>query len=329
MVHGVPATYCRIFLLFAMKSLINQKRPMKKAHSFFVGLAVSVILFSASQLAAAPVKPALVINPAAMKTAPQTATPSLQPASKIIGQKMPLLAPDLAVMDVGIGSDCYVTWTIKNRGPGKLKEAAYALGTGVRVVGNSSTTGNFGGLFLNTLDPSKALKRPGGELSYKDPYKCSAQGDKIGITLQNARVSGDVNPGNNRLLKSLKCESAIRKPQTNQFTTVQPRVTIESLRLNCSDTNYCVAGAQITLFGSPEPLQLSVKFYLQYPDGSILSLGTVGLGTPSNYPGHVASSGLRLVVPLPDGTALAAKVFLVEPPPPYTKALGKESVILN
>jgi hypothetical protein len=79
------------------------------------------------------------------------------------GRAQPL--PDLVVTDLGVNSECQMVVTLKNQGTGELPIAAYDpyLGPSVQFYKGSSP---FGGWSLSSLDPRKALKSPGGTVSW-------------------------------------------------------------------------------------------------------------------------------------------------------------------
>lgn len=287
---------------------------MKKNALICCGVSFCFFVLFACQVSAAPVKPvptSPLIKSPALEPASQPTAATLQPSSKIIQKAPPVLAPDLAVTNIVVRPDCAVTWTIKNLGPGEVKDAAFVPGSGIRIVAHSSTEGDIAGPSLASIDPAKTLKRPGGEISYVSAHPLSAESQKYRVILQNVNVSGDVNISNNSLIKTLQCQTAsIRQPATSSALTAVPLpVMLDSLDWQCDQWNHCKAFAQVKL-GLAEKSERDVVIagHLKYPNGSISPNQSTFVTLAPNTPYQYQRSIPGIAEPLPDNTVLVVKV---------------------
>lgn len=292
------------------------------------------MLLFACQVSAAPIKPVPIspaTNSTALKTTPQT-TPNLQSSSPVTQKKPPVLAPDLAVTNIVVRPDCGVVWTIKNLGPGEVNDAAFVPGSGVNIVGHSSTDGDIPGPTLASIDPLKTLKRPGGVIDYVSARPISDQSQKYKVTLQNAHVSGEVNVSNNSLIKTLQCQAAsVRQPATSGAMTAIPlAVILNSLDWQCDQWNHCNAFAQAKLgIAEKSNREVVIAGHLKYPDGTISPNQSTFVTLVPNIPYQYQRSIPGIAEPLPANTVLVVKVLAKASGGAYTTVLAEQQLPVN
>ncbi len=181
---------------------------------------------------------------------------------------------DLAVTNLSVDNECRVVVTLKNNGPDELPMTAYDQFQGPSVAFKKNGA-PFGGWRLVSVDSARALKRPGGTVTWTRGELKFQGSASVSATIQS-NLQGDTNAGNNSMTRTLSCTPSL------------PDLAITGI----SFTRDCRAVVTIRNLGKapvPNPAFVGGGAYLQryldnVPGGSVF-LSQVDPGKSSQPPG--------------------------------------------
>lgn len=112
--------------------------------------------------------------------------------------------PDLTITDLTVNADCQVVVTLKNNGPGELPITAYDQFQGP-TVSFKKDGASFGGWRLNSVDPGRQLRAPGGTVTWtRGSLKLSGTAT-ISASVDDNHLVAEEDENNNSLSRSLTC----------------------------------------------------------------------------------------------------------------------------
>lgn len=113
--------------------------------------------------------------------------------------------PDLVIDNIQVNRSCQVVVTVKNLGPGLVPDTVWTVHTPMSCAVYLYINGKkWGGATVWKFDPGRALQAPGGVATYTS--KLTVNGiAAITAVIDHTHQVTEVNEGNNKMVKRLKC----------------------------------------------------------------------------------------------------------------------------
>ena len=200
--------------------------------------------------------------------------------------------PILTSSKIWLAGNCKIYFEIKNNGPGKLRNSAYALKNGVTIKMYKNNN-PWGGIKLGAVDTGKALVNPGGTITHKwfpnnTGLKLLSGKHLLRVVIDNKNVVKEKNELNNSLSKELNCKSLALVDQKKEFFITQKSPLICQIQFG---NNEFVVNNEIKVgieFYNPESKKTdaaAVKVFLSMTDmeDKVFTLPPIDSGDSGSY----------------------------------------------